>query len=707
MARKKQKPKNIILSALELIGKPVFLLFTFCVKIVAQLCISIIKLPHIPPIIHLKFPKLKCVLIFGIFGYFIFTSVTWFTSLPSPTLLRSHRSSLSTQILARDGQLLYKIYSDENRTLVKLSDLPNHLLNATIAIEDKDFYRHHGISFVGIARAIIKNSTNNSKEGGSTITQQLIKNTLLSPEKTWERKFKEVILSLETEISYSKAEILEMYLNEVSYGGTAYGIEAASQQYLGKAARDLTLGESALLAGLPQAPTTYSPFGGNPYLAKERQSQVLTRMQEDGYITSQQKESAIRETIILNPRGIDIRAPHFVMWLKDKLVQEYGESLVSRGGLIVKTTLDLDKQQLLESEINAELIKLKTLHVKNGAGLITEPKTGEILAMVGSRNYFDFTNDGQVNVTNQARQPGSSIKPITYSLAFMNGLSPSSYIEDFPVCFRSKGSPDYCPNNYDGRFHGRVTLRTALGSSYNIPAVKLLNSLGIEKMISLARNMGITTWDDSSRFGLSLTLGGGEITMLDMARVYGTFANMGINVPLTGIISVTDSQGDQLQKVSSTGTQIIPEGVAFQINSVLSDPIARAPAFGARSILNITGQIVAVKTGTTNNMRDNWTFGYTPNILVAIWVGNNDNTPMSSVASGITGASPIWSNVIKKILGQNEPLAFPIPENLIKITNCDKKSYSYFIPGTEIKPNCNPLPSTGTLLPKAASTNSQ
>ena len=657
---------------------------------------------------------LPCIL-GGLFYWYILRG------LPSVSLLANSTPALTTKIYDRHGTLLYQIYKDENRSLIKLADLPPHLINATIAAEDKNFYHHFGIDPLGIIRAAYNNFVNClhplkntgvgrklgfkncSPEGGSTLTQQLIKNTLLTPEKTLVRKLKEVVLSLQTETTYDKNTILEMYFNQVPYGGTAYGIEEAAQQYLGKSAKDLTLSESAFLAGLPIAPTILSPFGTQPYLAQVRQQQVLENMVKLGMITENEKVKSIATPLHLSSHNTQIRAPHFVMYVRDLLVKEFGETVVTRGGLTVTTTLDLNTQEILQNEIRTELMKLDKLNVKNGAGLVISPPTGQILAMVGSVDFFDTQNDGQVNVTLQKRQPGSSIKPITYSLAFLRGLSPSSIIEDSPVCFQQKGSPDYCPKNYDGRFHGKVTLKTALASSYNVPAVKLLKSLGVKNMVDLARSLGITTWEDSSRFGLSLTLGGGEVTMLDLASVYSVFANNGTKVPLTPIISVHGPTGSDLegsaQPERSEGrsdpkeVEVLSPAITFQINQILSDKVARAPAFGLNSILNIANHSVAVKTGTTNSLRDNWTFGYTPTLLVATWVGNNDNSPMSSVASGITGASPIWSRTISQLL-QNEPLVpFTQPENIIKAkASCENNNYDYFIRGTEPKLDCNKPP---------------
>lgn len=436
-------------------------------------------------------------------------------------------------------------------------------------------------------------------------------------------------------------------------------------------------------------------------------------MVAEGYISENDKVAAESEGIALHPKGDTMLAPHFVMYVKSLLVQSLGEVAVERGGLVVTTTLDLDKQRLLETSIRSELARLSSLHVQNGAGLIINPPTGEILAMVGSQNFWDTTNDGQVNVTLMPRQPGSSIKPLTYSLALLSGLSPSSIIDDSPVCFSSRGSPPYCPVNYDGRFHGQVTLRTALGSSYNVPAVRLLNSLGVNNLIDLGQKLGITTWQERSRFGLSLTLGGGEVTMYDLASVYSVFASGGLKIPLTPILSVQDSQGHTLAldcpdcaphaTLARDSTRVLPEEVAYQISSILADPYARAPAFGIHSVLTLPGSAVPVKTGTTNNLRDNWAFGYTDNYLVATWVGNNDNTPMSRVASGVTGASPIWANVMQNLLKGQNPYTPTPPSSMVKVALCPSTRtaycaslctappvYEYFVRKSAPKVDCQP-----------------
>lgn len=706
MAKRSKFNSSPILHSLELLGKPIYFLFTFIV-IAGGLCLQLItKLLHSIKVPRLHFPTIRALSVIltiaiGLMAYWYI-----FRGLPSVKLLSDSPPSLTTRIYDRHGTLLYQIYKDENRSLIHLSDLPLHVIQATLAAEDKNFYHHHGVDLLGVLRAATNNFTHGTTQGGSTITQQLVKNVLLTPQKTLTRKLKELVLAVLTERTYSKDQILEMYFNQIPYGGTAYGIEQASLEYFGKSARDLTLAEGTMLAGLPTAPTTLSPYGTNPYLGKIRQQQVLESMVANGYISENEKLSALAVPLVFHPQGISIRAPHFVMYVKDLLVQQYGEGVVSRGGLSVTTSLDLAAQELLQSNITIELTRLARLNVQNGAGLIANPQTGEILAMVGSRDFFDTSHDGQVNVALAPRQPGSAIKPITYTLALSHGLTPSSPLDDSPVCFQLHGQPDYCPKNYDGRFHGRITLRTALASSYNIPAIKLLNTYGLDNMVSLAQQLGITTWQDPSRFGLSLTLGGGEVTLLDLASVYAVFANGGYKVPLSPILTVTDSQG-RLIPFSTTLTStspVIDPAVAFQINSILSDPAARAPAFGTHSVLNVSAN-VAVKTGTTNNLRDNWTIGYTPNLLVATWVGNNDNSSMSSVASGITGASPIWAHTMQSLLKVHVSTPFTPPANMVRrqVSCSSPPKYEYVLPGTTPILNCSPTPS-GTLLDSAAST---
>ncbi len=600
-----------------------------------------------------------------------------FVNLPSPMDLSEKEQILTTRILDRNGNLLYRIYEDENRTLVSLNQISQHMINATIAIEDQEFYNHQGFSIRGIARAIWANLSKDKLEGGSTITQQLVKNRLLDSKKTIQRKIRELILSILVEGTYSKEEILWMYLNQVPYGGSTYGVEEAAWRYFDKPAKELSLGESSLLAGLPVAPTIYSPFGPNPELSVRRQEEVLRRMVEDGYISLEEAYLAKQEDLSFRKDTIDIQAPHFVMYIKKLLVEKFGEDALNRGGLEVRTSLDINLQQQAQQIVAEEVEKVSYLNVNNGAALVTNPQTGEVLAMAGSVNYFDFEHDGQVNVTLRPRQPGSSIKPLVYAMAFEQGRHPTSTIEDTPITYQKPGSRPYSPRNYDGRFRGTVTLRQALASSYNVPAVKLLAGIGVNNMVEKARDMGISTWTDSSRFGLSLSLGAGEVLMTDLATLYGTFANFGYTIELDPFIEIRDYEGSLLYRnqcfddsAACRQLETVDPFVAYQITDILSDNQARSSTFGSHSLLQIPNQQVAVKTGTTNSMRDNWTIGYTTDRLVSVWVGNNDNSPMSFVASGVTGASPIWNQVIRLLLNEEVPHRFELPKQLVKIKIC-------------------------------------
>lgn len=596
--------------------------------------------------------------------------------LPSPERLTDLKEPLTTKIYDRNGEFLYQIYEGRNRSLVKLQDLPPQLINATVAIEDKHFFEHKGVDIFAILRAIAANAKKEDLQGGSTITQQLIKNTLLTPERTYERKIKEVFLAYWAERIFSKQEILQMYFNEAPYGGASWGIEAASETYFNKPAKDLSLAESAFLAGLPVSPTQYSPFGAHPEYAKERQKQVLAKMVEENYISSSRADEAFKEELKFNSPRNSIKAPHFVMYIRSVLAEKYGEKVVSQGGLKIITTLDLKTQEMAEKVVSEEVAKLENLKVSNGATMITDAKTGQILAMVGSKDYFD-PKMGNFNVSIALRQPGSSIKPVTYATAFKQGFTPGTLLLDSPVAFKNKWEV-YAPVNYDGKFHGPVTVRTALGSSYNVPAVKSLALVGIPSMIQTAKDLGITTFDDPNRYGLSLTLGGGEVRLIDMMAVYGTFSQMGVRHDAQGILKVVDSNGVVLEdNTTSPGSQVLQAGIAYMITSILTDNSARTPAFGPNSLLNIPGYSVAVKTGTTDSKRDNWTFGYTPEYVIGVWVGNNNNEPMDpTLTSGVTGATPIWNKLTVNLLQSKPNLSFVKPDDIIESQIDGKKDLS-------------------------------
>lgn len=604
------------------------------------------------------------------FAFIIFISgytafiLTAAYALPTPSKLAYSVEPLTTEIYDRNGNLLYRFYEGKNRTLVQLSDVPKSLIQATLAAEDQNFYHHIGVDFSAIARAFYHNATSSSQQGASTITQQLIKNSLLTPEKTYTRKLREVILALWTERVYSKDQILQMYFNEAPYGGAIVGIGAASQTYFGKPPLQLSLAENAYLAGLPASPTQFSPYGENPQLARERQKEILQMMVKDKYITESQADEAYKQNLNIKLLANDILAPHFVFYIRDQLIEQLGPRVVSQGGLKVYTTLDLNLQGKIEQIVKDEVDKLQNLNVQNGAAMVTNAATGQILAMVGSRDYY-YPGFGNYNVTLSLRQPGSSIKPITYATAFKNGFNPDSMILDVPVVFRDEWGNSYAPVNYDGAFHGPVTLRQALASSLNIPAVKLLATLGIDPVVQTARDLGITTFTNPKRYGLSLTLGGAEVKMIDMMGAYGAFSQTGrLNTP-TGILKVTDFSGHILDEYKNSSKQALSPDAAYLLTNILSDDNARKMAFGSHSLLYIPGFDVAVKTGTSDNKRDNWTFGYSPKYVVGVWVGNPDNSPMNpALTSGVTGAAPIWNRIMHTLLDGTKPLAFEKPSIL-------------------------------------------
>jgi 1A family penicillin-binding protein len=596
--------------------------------------------------------------------------------LPKPDDLLTRKQNVSTKIYDRNGVLLYNIYKDENRTPVPLNRIPAQVRLATIAIEDAEFYEHPGISFRGIARAALKLIKDNEVTGGSTITQQLIKNALLTSEKTLVRKIREIVLAIRVEQVFSKNEILEMYLNEVSYGGTAYGIQEAAQIYFDKDVDQLTLGEAALLAGLPKSPTTFSPFGHNPEAVFNRQKEVLKLMRLNGFITEEQKKAGENENISFAETRADIKAPHFVMYVRQVLADKYGEELVSQGGLTVITTLDLSIQKLAEEVVKSEVEKLEKLNVGNGAAIVLDTQTGEILAMVGSYDYFDIEADGNVNLTLAERQPGSSIKVVNYSYALSHEYTPASILEDKSKTFNINGLPPYTPRNYDGQYRGKISLRSALAESRNIPAVSVLNSYGVGNMIDQGRKMGITTWKEPSNYGLSLTLGGGEVRLIDLAQVYATIANYGEKHNIDSIKKVSNYEGyvfedESCENPDCQRQQVLDPRVAYMLIDILKDNNARSPAFGSNSLLVVPGHPeVVVKTGTSNDLRDNLTIGFNQKYLVASWVGNNDNSPMKRVASGITGATPIWNRIISTLIASEETESWQVPSGLISLPIC-------------------------------------
>lgn len=595
--------------------------------------------------------------------------------IPRATVIGINNFPQSSKIYDRNRNLLYTIYATKNQSFVPLHRMPLHLQQATVAIEDKNFYEHGAIDLKGIVRAVYVTVFRKTVQGGSTITQQLVRNSLLTLDRTITRKVKEVILSFVVEAIYSKKQVLEMYLNQVSYGGTAWGVEAASQIYFDKDVSELDLAQSAYLAGIPQAPSVYSPFGSHPEEGKKRQLQVLQIMKEEGYITAEEQKKAASEDLKFSEIRDTILAPHFVFYIKDLLVQQYGQKMVEQGGLDVITSLDLTIQKLTEDALATEEATLRNNNWYNAASVVTKPATGEILAMVGSRNYFDTERDGNVNVAISNRQPGSSIKPINYATGLVKGYTAATPFVDEKICFPNPSGAAYCPQNYDGRFHGVQQMRYSLANSFNIPAVKMLKLNTVESMIATASAMGINSFTDPARYGLSLTLGGGEVTMLEMVQAYGVFANSGYKINLHPILKVTTTKGEVLNEYKPPispllGEKVLPDGVSFIISNILSDNGARSAAFGSNSPLFIKGYPVAVKTGTTNDYRDNWTIGYTPSFVVATWVGNNNNTPLKGVVSGVTGAAPIWNQIMKGLLENTPPEEFQRPDSVVGKNVC-------------------------------------
>jgi penicillin-binding protein 1C len=579
----------------------------------------------------------------------------WYSrSLPDPNKIVRH-DGFSTKIQDREGATLYELYQDYNRIPVKIADVPLQLQQATIAIEDKEFYTHQGFSTWGMIRGGLRGLTRGRAQGGSTLTQQLVKNVLLTSERSLPRKFKELVLAIQIENKFTKDEILQMYLNEAPYGGTAVGIAAASERYFGVEPKDLNLTQAVILAGMPQAPSRYSPYGSDKEAYVARATAVARRMREDGYISREQEEQLVAElpSVQFREQSASLKAPHFVFYVKEQLVDLLGETLVEEGGYTVTTTLDTELQDFAQATVKEEIEKLEKVHITNGSAMVMNPQNGEILAMVGSKDYFAPDYDGQVNVAMSLRQPGSAIKPVTYATAFAKGYAPSSMLLDVPTKFPSgKEGEFYEPKNYDGKFHGPIQLRFALGSSLNIPAVKLLSLVGLKDMLTTAYEMGFDSLEPTEanmkRYGLAVTLGGGEVRLYDLVHAYAAFANGGERVEPVSILKV-EKDGHTLYEAKQAKKQrVLSEEVAFLINHVLHDNNARLLTFGSNSFLNMSGRPIAVKTGTTNDKRDNWTIGWSTGAVVGVWVGNNDNSPMTEVASGVTGASPIWRKIILK-----------------------------------------------------------
>ena len=591
----------------------------------------------------------------------------WLGNMEIPNLntISERRITQSTKIFDRTGEtLLYDIHENERRTVVPFDEISRNIKNATVAIEDASFYQHRGIEPKAILRAVFANLLNfGYSQGGSTITQQVVKNSILTNDKTITRKLKEWVLALKLEKTMSKEKILALYLNEIPYGGSIYGVEQASQSYFGKKAAALSIAEAAYLASLPQAPSYFSPFGNNRDKLEERKNFTLERMLAEHFISQEEYETAKKETVSwLPPENTGIRAPHFVMFIKDYLENKYSKEAVRYGGLKVTTTLDYSLQTKAEELVKKWALQNKiNYNAENAALVAIDPKTGQILVMVGSRDYFDQEIDGNFNVALAHRQPGSAFKPIVYATAFTKGYTPETVVFDLSTEFSAYCNPDgtpvvadnedkcYMPENYDLIYRGPIDLRHALAQSVNIPAVKVLYLAGLKESLRLAKDLGIESLTNVNQYGLTLVLGGGEVSLLDLTSAYSTLANSGTRNPYVGILKVEDENGKILEEFQPKPSVVLPENIALTISDILSDEEARQPTFGIHSFLYVDDKDVAVKTGTTNDYRDAWILGYTPSLAVGAWAGNNDNSPMEKKVAGFIVA-PMWHEFVTKAL---------------------------------------------------------
>ncbi len=599
----------------------------------------------------LKRHGLKKILSFLFGCFFILTGLVlvWISTFQIPTLdtIESRKISQSTKIYDSTGKiLLYDVFQNTKRTVVPFNQISQHVKDASVAIENKDFYTDSGIDIQGMIRAVaVDLTTLHFSQGASTITQQVVKNSILTGDKTPTRKLKEIILALKLTHVMSKDDILSMYLNEIPYGGTIYGVEEASEDYFGITAADLDITQSAYLAAIPQAPSYYSPYGSHLKDLDTRKNLVLKAMLDTKKITQAEYNQALTEKVTFLPQDShSIKAPHFVMFVVNYLQQKYGQDVLQDGGLKVTTTLNYDLEEKAEAVAKQyALSNEKQFNGSNDAFVVIDPKTGGILTMVGSRDYFDTQIDGQFNVTTAHRQPGSTFKPFVYAEAFIKGYTPDTVLFDVPTQFTASCAPDnftdvspcYSPVDYDNNFRGPMTLRDALAQSINVPSVGLLYLAGVQDSINLAEQMGIQSLGDANQYGLTLVLGGGEVSLLDMTSAYGVFATEGVRNPYTAIQEVQDKDGNMLEQLTPHPTQVLDPQVTRQISDILNDNVARTPLYGANSVIYFPGRDVAVKTGTTNDYKDAWIIGYTPSVVVGTWAGNNDNTPMDHKVSGL------------------------------------------------------------------------
>lgn len=602
--------------------------------------------------------------------------------LPGPETIISRRISESTKIYDRTGTIiLYDIHGEEKRTVIPWENIPKSVKSATLASEDSNFYAHQGLDFKGIIRAFLKNlRTLDITQGGSTITQQLIKNALLGQGQTYtqkiNRKIKEALLSIEIERRFTKDQIFWMYLNQIPYGSNAYGIESASQVFFSKSAKDLTTAQAALLASLPKAPTYYSPHGENLKEALARKNHILGKMRNLNYLNEEEYQAAVKETLVFRSPEENILAPHFVILVRDYLIKKYGEEMIENGGLKIYTTLDYDLQKIAEEAVNKYTDKNEKIYkAKNAALAALDPRSGQILAMIGSRNYFDIANEGNFNVATAKRQPGSAFKPFAYAVALQKGFTDSTILFDYKTEFNPECPPEadqekdqygldcYHPQNYDGRFRGPVTMRQSLAQSLNVPSVQVLYLAGVDSTIDFAQSMGISTLQENRKnFGLSLVLGGAEVKLLDMVSAYGVFANDGIRQTSSFILRIENAEGGILEEYKPKEERAVDQQTSRMITDILSDNKSRSPVFGANSSLYFPERPVAAKTGTTQENRDAWVVGYTPSLVIGVWVGNNDNASMTKQGAGISASGPIWREFMANALKEKPIEDFPQPD---------------------------------------------
>jgi membrane peptidoglycan carboxypeptidase len=616
--------------------------------------------------------------------------------LPSLSQISNHASFKTAQIFDRKGQLLWEFYDPDGgkRTVVPLNEISQNLIDATLAAEDAFFYQHRGVDLRATIRSALLTSSGTSQTGASTITQQLVRNVILSPDErkqvTVTRKLREIILAYQLDEKLPKDDILEMYMNEVYYGNQSYGVEAAAQSYFDKHARDLDIAEAALISGLVQSPSEYDPTrrdvprtaDGIPVATKERQAYVLEQMTRHGFVTEQQARDAYAEHLEIKTRQVELKSPHWVMFVRDVVEQQYGAKKLYQGGLKIYTTLDNEYNDKMQQVLQDSKPTIATQGATNVAQIAVNPKTGEILAFNGSLDYNDESIDGQVNILTSERQPGSSIKPVIYSEAFVKGWAPATTIDDQPTCWKDTPTHSWCPVNFDNIFHGQTTIRSALGNSLNIPAVKTLDYIGVDNAIQNGINLGITTWgvDSGKTFGLSLTLGGAEVRPIDMAQVYATLANNGLKIPLVAVTRIVDAEGNVLEDYKvPQGEQVIDPRAAYMVTNILSDPAAKLFTYGPNTPLMLHQNDdpkaalwpSASKTGTTDNYRDTWTDGYTPDIAIIVWVGNADGHPMHQTLSTLTAAK-VWPASMKLSFNyfHLQPQEFPRPDGLVERQVC-------------------------------------